>query len=297
MSYSFHQGHPLLLFCCLRVFFTLPQRQTYPLIPAKITPLWKTIDDPLIKISVRSRPWTMILCHFHSAPSLTVLSLVFWGTVSPKPKTQRCHKTIYETEKSGCMVIEQVFCSQHLWVRLGLREGGGTHSWHRLEKWRAFSPETAGGNWVSIGCCLQDHRAVCKRPTWPHVDGAIQPPETPTSTVSEERGLHSWSRGRMSREILGPQVRYNGRKTEFLMQVSRWERNQQLTVMPSGRSQLTHLQGPEATKPSHKAGPLLSSQPLLYPPLWTREVRNAFEHTCRLGGREERRCYSPIGWM
>lgn len=209
MSYSFHQGHPLLLFCCLRGFFTLPQRQTYPLIPAKITPLWKTIDDPLIKISVRSRPWTMILCHFHSAPSLTVLSLVFWGTVSPKPKTQRCPKTIYETEKSGCMVIEQVFRSQQLWVRLGLREGGGTHSWHRLEKWRAFSPETAGGNWVSIGCCLQDHRAVCKRPTWP------QPPETPTNTVSEERGLHSWSRGRMSREILGPQVRYNGRKTEM----------------------------------------------------------------------------------
>lgn len=179
MPYSFYQGHPLLLFLLLWLLFEvflLYLRDTYPLTPAKITPLWKTTDDRLVKISVRSRSWTMILCCFHSAPLLTVLSLVFQGTVSPKPKakTQGCHKTNYETEKSGCTVIEQVFSSQQLWVRLGLWEGGGTRRWLGLEKWKTFNPETAGGNWVPTGCCLQDHRAECKRPTCPHVDSAIQ---------------------------------------------------------------------------------------------------------------------------
>ena len=42
-------------------FFTLPQRQTYPSVPAKTPPLSKTFDDPLIKLCGRRRSWMITL--------------------------------------------------------------------------------------------------------------------------------------------------------------------------------------------------------------------------------------------
>lgn len=164
----------LVLFLLFEGFFTLPQRQTYFLIPAKITPLWKTLDDPIRSPSGADLELWFCVASTQLPHSLSPGCYSKEQFLPNQRQRLRCHKTNYETEKSGCMVTEQVFSSQQLWVRLGLWEGGGTREWLRLEKWRTFNPETAGGNWVQIGCCLRDHRAECKRPTCPHIDSAIQ---------------------------------------------------------------------------------------------------------------------------
>lgn len=68
------------------IFFILPWRQTDPSVPAKMTPLRKTFDDPLIKACGRSSSRTIVLHYFSLAPSPADLPLACQGTFSPKPK-------------------------------------------------------------------------------------------------------------------------------------------------------------------------------------------------------------------
>lgn len=105
-------------------FFTLPQRQTNTSVPGKITPLRKTFHSLLLKVCGRNRSWTIILellllqFSLLTCSSLTGIPRnVFSQT---EPKSQRSHRTNYETIRFGCRIIGGVFGSQIIRVRLRL---------------------------------------------------------------------------------------------------------------------------------------------------------------------------------
>ena len=191
-------------------FFTLPQRQTYPSVPAKTPPLSKTFDDPLIKLCGRRRSWMITLFsawlphplfpNWHSKENF--LPNQKWRPREATRLTPRWND-LHECFQGQLLSLKKQGSDMD---RRKRGRGGGRRGAQPGEGVKNLASWSCRGGFITNRIVSPGPQSKTWDQAWArsHVDSATQESEVPINPLSKE-GSGYLEKGRASaRETLGP---------------------------------------------------------------------------------------------